>query len=166
MLEVGEKRVGTQLGKTGYNAKRYYVYLFCSRCGEYRWARCRNDRIGKFCRSCSAGRKSGVSRCLTSKGYVKVLLSKNSPFYFMANKDGRIFEHRLVMAQHLGRNLLNEEIVHHKNGIKDDNRTENLRLLPSVIDHMEFVPCRNCDLRKEIRLLRWQIKQLTKTRIV
>ena len=71
---------------------------------------------------------------LTDKdGYV-VIHCKGHPY---ARKHTHyIFEHRLVMEDSLGRFLLPTEVVHHLNGLRDDNRIENLQLFHSNADHL------------------------------
>ena len=69
-------------------------------------------------------------------GYIQILLLPNDFFYSMASKDNYVLEHRLVMAKHLNRCLLAWELVHHKNGIRDDNRLENLALITDKRFHM------------------------------
>lgn len=69
---------------------------------------------------------SVTGRKRTPKGYV-VLCIKSHPFGDVRN--GYIFEHRVIMEMKLGRYLEPNEIVHHINGIKHDNRIENLELM-------------------------------------
>jgi hypothetical protein len=68
----------------------------------------------------------------------------------MARPDGFIAEHRLVVAQHLERLLLQTEVVHHINGNTLDNRLENLMLFQSNRDHKLY------ENGKDIKPL-WQI---------
>ena len=55
-----------------------------------------------------------------------------------------MFEHRLVMEAHLGRLLNPEEVVHHRNGDKKDNRIENLELFESNAAHLRETLAGQC----------------------
>jgi len=67
---------------------------------------------------------------LDPKGYRYIIVWENG-------EKREVREHRHVMEQHLGRRLRRDEVVHHRNGDRADNRLENLRLVASHSEHME-----------------------------
>lgn len=115
-----------------------YIWHACEVCGKERWvALMKGNPIFHRCRSCASratitaynvGRSFKGGRKRTKDGYFYQKLPRSDFFYSMVDANEYVFEHRLVMARHLGRCLHRWEIVHHKNHIKDDNRIENLQL--------------------------------------
>lgn len=159
------------------------VDVICPTCGKVRKIPARKIKKRKtmLCYLCSAklmieGRSKdsypkgkGVhnwngGRTKDGSGYIQIILYPENPFYEMACKNGhRIREHRLVMAQYLGRCLGSDEFVHHKNGDKADNRIENLQLMHRSAHystlHLKDLQEENNKLKEKIKELENKIKE-------
>jgi len=184
MPEIGEIRKSKELG---YKGRSKYIWSACEICGREQWIfLVKGQPISKRCRSCACKGEDNHcwkgGRIRTSSGYIIIRLSPNDFFYPMADAQGYVREHRLVVAKHLGRCLQSWEIVHHKNGVKTDNRIENLELAGSLGEHIrehsrgykagyakglvegrnkqiQELKDQNEELLKQVRLLLWKVKE-------
>lgn len=133
---LGETKDGRNIG---YKTRHRCIWHACSDCGKQRWVRLvKGKPQSPLCQTCAAKlyKLAGSKNChwrggkhKSLAGYIMIYVAHDDFFYPMTCGGVYVKEHRLVMARHLGRCLHSWEIVHHKNGIKDDNRIENLQLV-------------------------------------
>lgn len=116
----------------GYTRPR--VKRECGHCGvemELRPSELRQHYCSRRCRDLAQMKRpldrthNGKPARLDKNGYV-MLWEPNHPD---RTHGGWQYEHRLIAAAALGRVLLPTEAVHHINGVKDDNRPENLQVM-------------------------------------
>lgn len=123
----------TVVGDTGKRSKNGEIYYKClCDCGKEKAVKS-SYLTNKWTRSCGClaknnrGENHYAWKGFTLKRGYKYI-KKDHP---NMTKKGYVAEHIYVMSEHIGRPLKKEETVHHKNGIKDDNRIENLELWAS-----------------------------------
>lgn len=83
---------------------------------------------------------AGIETDRNHKGFIKTwngYIKLKKPAHPRADKKGYVYEHHLVMESHIGRYLTKQEIVHHINEVKNDNRIENLQLMTGS-DHKKL----------------------------
>ena len=164
------------IGDVGKRGDKKYRWLACPICGRERWVRLDKGKANNTrCFACQPMGKDSHNwrggKQKDAKGYIRIKLPSDSLFYAMTNRRSYIMEHRLVMAEHLGRCLTGKECVHHINGKKEDNRIENLKLTTRETHRLDYqsaynegmiagLKLRDKSLEKQIKLLQWQIKEL------
>lgn len=168
--EIGDVKHGYSIGYSNYNL---YAYMPCKICKEPRWVQItRGKPISEHCQQCCQKNRVRAKRSFSpnsfkdANGYIRVKLNKDTdvPYYLMASsKTGYVLQHRLVMAKHLGRCLEDWEIVSHLNGMRADNRIENLVLLGGSNEYKTKLEQRLMDLENKCKAQEERIQVLENT---
>jgi hypothetical protein len=91
-------------------------------------------------------------------GYIRIY----SPNHPQKDTHSTVYEHRLVAEKKIGRLLEKTEIVHHLNGVKDDNRPENLAVIENNSKHVSMGISYKSILQnriKELEKIIWDIQK-------
>ena len=134
------------------------IIKICDNCGEqFKTYLCYEKRARKN-RFCSRECEAEFKRYHNTRDNWKGGHVGKTTGYIYIRIDGKdVAEHILVMEKAIGRRLKNGEVVHHVNGIKTDNRIENLQLMTNS-EHVRLHdlrskinnPCKRCGMLKHI----------------
>lgn len=126
--KLGDIKTQAELGR-GANPRAKKVWVECTVCHKPRWVLLVKGKPQRLrCRSCSTDHQGSNNpswkggRAKIGGGYMGILIHSHP----LANNKGYVPEHRLVLEDKLGRPLKLNEVAHHLNGVKTDNRPENL----------------------------------------
>lgn len=125
----------------GKGQKSKYPEIPCETCGRVFRTKGQGLKFKRrFQKFCSRECYQKAERTITLDGYVLVYAPDEPGAY----KSGQIREHRLIMQRILGRPLAPGETIHHINGIRDDNRPENLQLRSGNHGKGKVAVCLDC----------------------
>ena len=113
------------------------------------------DRRAQYCSTCRMKwfpprKGTGVPRRIGRHGYVTIQVNNKA-----------VYEHRFVMETFLGRALQTNEHVHHINGIRTDNRLENLECIESSQHqrhHMTSARAKEMSVKGHIARWGWEVQ--------